>query len=122
MQLCLLASLIADAAHGLHPCTCPPLAAAAAAAAASRSSRLICKEQPSREDRERMINQLFDVPVELDRTPPSTEIPSHMTLATDDTWEPELARFTYVDESTCIGCKNCAFVARNTFFMEDVRC
>ena len=26
-----------------------------------------------------------------------------------------LARMTYVDESTCIGCKNCALVARNTF-------
>jgi len=26
---------------------------------------------------------------------------------------------TYVDEETCIGCKNCALVARNTFVMND---
>ena len=26
---------------------------------------------------------------------------------------------TYVDETTCIGCKNCALVARSTFYMED---
>ncbi|EOD25956.1 hypothetical protein EMIHUDRAFT_58679, partial [Emiliania huxleyi CCMP1516] len=33
--------------------------------------------------------------------------------------EPVLARMTYVDEETCIGCKNCALVARNTFVMND---
>ena len=53
------------------------------------------------------------------RPEPSTEVPSHLTLQRDEDGEPELARFTYVDEDTCIGCKNCAYVARNTFFMED---
>jgi ferredoxin len=37
--------------------------------------------------------------------------------------EPELGgvfrqRGVYVDEITCIGCKNCAHVARNTFYIE----
>ena len=50
---------------------------------------------------------------------PDTEVPSHLTLEVDDDGEPLLARMTYVDEATCIGCKNCAFVARNTFFMEE---
>ena len=50
---------------------------------------------------------------------PDTEVPSHMTLSTDEDGTPTLARFTYVDEDTCIGCKNCAFVARSTFFMEE---
>jgi ferredoxin len=38
--------------------------------------------------------------------------------------EPELAgvlrqKGVYVDEITCIGCKHCAHVARNTFYIED---
>ncbi|MCM1982772.1 ferredoxin [Lyngbya confervoides] len=38
--------------------------------------------------------------------------------------EPELGglfrqRGVYVDEPTCIGCQNCAHVARNTFYIED---
>lgn len=38
--------------------------------------------------------------------------------------EPELGGFyrqrgVYVDEATCIGCRNCAHVARNTFYIED---
>jgi ferredoxin len=38
--------------------------------------------------------------------------------------EPELGGFNrqrgvYVDEPTCIGCRHCAHVARNTFFIED---
>lgn len=33
--------------------------------------------------------------------------------------EPKLVRFTYVDEHACIGCRNCAAVARSTFFMEE---
>jgi ferredoxin len=38
--------------------------------------------------------------------------------------EPELGgvyrqRGVYVDEVTCIGCRHCALVARNTFFIED---
>ena len=41
------------------------------------------------------------------------------TLEVDEAGEPVLARMTYVDEETCIGCKNCALVARNTFVMND---
>ncbi|HEY9847568.1 MAG TPA: ferredoxin, partial [Candidatus Caenarcaniphilales bacterium] len=39
-------------------------------------------------------------------------------------YEPELGgalrqRSVYVDEITCIGCKHCAHVARNTFYIEE---
>ncbi len=39
-------------------------------------------------------------------------------------FEPELGgtlrqNLVYVDESTCIGCGHCAYVARNTFFLEE---
>jgi ferredoxin len=30
-----------------------------------------------------------------------------------------LSRIVYVDESNCIGCTNCATIARNTFYMND---
>lgn len=60
-----------------------------------------------------------DGEVVSDRTEPDTEIPSSMTLQLDEDGAPVLARFTYVDEDTCIGCRNCAYVARSTFFMED---
>ena len=50
---------------------------------------------------------------------PSPELPSSQTLEVDEAGEPVLARMTYVDEETCIGCKNCALVARNTFVMND---
>ncbi|MEM9272971.1 MAG: ferredoxin [Cyanobacteria bacterium P01_F01_bin.143] len=38
-------------------------------------------------------------------------------------FEPELGgvlrqKGIYVDEATCIGCKNCAFIANNTFYIE----
>jgi ferredoxin len=46
-------------------------------------------------------------------------VPSHAQLDLDEDGEPVLARFTYVDENTCIGCKNCALVARNTILMEE---
>ena len=45
--------------------------------------------------------------------------PSHTKLERDSQGMPLLARFTYVDEDTCIGCTHCALVARNTFLMED---
>lgn len=80
------------------------------------------KKKPSPEVRERMLSALFTDSEKFrpdGRPTPSTEVPSHMSLELDEDGEPELARFTYVDEDTCIGCKNCAFVARNTFFMED---
>jgi ferredoxin len=37
----------------------------------------------------------------------------------EETGEPVQARFTFVDEHTCIGCTYCSTVARNTFFMQD---
>jgi len=46
-------------------------------------------------------------------------LPSHTQIDLDEDGQPVLARFTYVDENTCIGCKNCALVARSTFLMED---
>ena len=77
--------------------------------------------KPSPAERESLFDALFDEPgVQPDGRPePSTDVPSHLTLELDEDGEPDLARFTYVDEDTCIGCMNCVFVARNTFFMED---
>jgi len=56
------------------------------------------------------------------RPEPSTELPSHTTMDIDEDGDAVLARFTYVDEETCIGCRNCAYVARNVFFMVDESC
>ena len=33
--------------------------------------------------------------------------------------DPDARSFTFVDEHQCIGCYNCAMIARNTFMMED---
>ncbi|EKX50555.1 hypothetical protein GUITHDRAFT_67022, partial [Guillardia theta CCMP2712] len=33
--------------------------------------------------------------------------------------DPVEREFCYVDEHTCIGCTNCAMIARSTFFMEE---
>jgi ferredoxin len=73
-------------------------------------------------DRERMLDALFSEPSQAEgmrAQPPAPEIPSHMTLESDDNGDPLLVRFTYVDEASCIGCTNCAEVARSTFFMEE---
>jgi len=50
-----------------------------------------------------------------------TKMLSHQHVEVDKvTGEPMyIERFVYVDEYTCIGCTNCACVAKNTFFMED---
>ena len=72
-----------------------------------------------------MMDTLFDTEEQVQQltsrqAEPDPEVPSHISLEIEDgDGEPVLARFTYVDEDTCIGCKNCAFVARNTFFMEE---
>ena len=80
----------------------------------------------SREEREEMLDVLMGAgffeetsPGESGRMEPDEEVPSHMTLEMDEDGSPVLARFTYVDEDTCIGCCNCAHVARSTFFMEE---
>lgn len=44
---------------------------------------------------------------------------SYKTVKMDEDGYPALDRFVHVDEETCIGCTNCATVARSTFFMED---
>jgi ferredoxin len=44
---------------------------------------------------------------------------SWKTVKMDEDGYPVLDRFVHVDEETCIGCTNCATVARSTFFMED---
>ena len=52
------------------------------------------------------------------------ELGGHLRQTEDRTgFEPELGgqlrqKGVYVDEITCIGCKHCAHVARNTFYME----
>ena len=44
---------------------------------------------------------------------------SHKTVALDANGNPKAQRLVYVDEVTCIGCTNCATIARNTFYMHD---
>jgi ferredoxin len=44
---------------------------------------------------------------------------SHEVVEKDEYGQPMLDRFVYVDEITCIGCTNCATVARSTFFMQN---
>ena len=59
-----------------------------------------------------------------DRTGLEPELGGFLRDAGDRTGlEPELGGFlrqkgVYVDEITCIGCKHCAHVARNTFYIE----
>lgn len=69
-------------------------------------------------DNDEFARPVEDTPANR-RELPDQDVPSHLTLELDEDGEPVLARMTYVDESTCIGCKNCALVARNTFFMEE---
>eukprot|EP00590_Aulacoseira_subarctica_P009472 CAMPEP_0172425382 /NCGR_PEP_ID=MMETSP1064-20121228/31730_1 /TAXON_ID=202472 /ORGANISM="Aulacoseira subarctica , Strain CCAP 1002/5" /LENGTH=370 /DNA_ID=CAMNT_0013168193 /DNA_START=98 /DNA_END=1210 /DNA_ORIENTATION=- len=46
------------------------------------------------------------------------EVESH-TMVESEEGEPIRSQMVYVDEHTCIGCKNCAVTAPSTFFMED---
>lgn len=43
---------------------------------------------------------------------------SHKTIKLGN-GKPKTGRLVYVDEATCIGCTNCATIARNTFYMHD---
>ena len=60
----------------------------------------------------------------IDRTGLEPELGGFLRDAPDRSGlEPELGGFlrqkgVYVDEITCIGCKHCAHVARNTFYIE----
>ena len=69
--------------------------------------------------RDDLIDSIYSDPSTSHSQEPSPELPSSQTLEVDEAGEPVLARMTYVDEETCIGCKNCALVARNTFVMND---
>ena len=44
---------------------------------------------------------------------------SHKTIKLGKNGKPKTGRLVYVDEATCIGCTNCATIARNTFYMHD---
>ena len=89
------------------------------------------KSESKEKDKDEMLDTLWGAGFFQETSPseygdterfaePSTEMPSHMTIDVDPAdGSPVLARFTYVDEDTCIGCKNCALTARNTFFMEE---
>ena len=70
------------------------------------------------DDNQRLIDALFGN-ASPDGPEPNRDEPSHMHLERDERGEPMAARFTYVDEESCIGCTHCSHVARNTFFMED---
>ena len=54
-----------------------------------------------------------------EETGASMEEDSHLHLELDEDGAPVKARFTYVDEHSCIGCTYCTQVARNTFALED---
>ena len=70
-------------------------------------------------ERERLVDAMFQSTTTTGPNP-NTEDPSHQHLELDEeTGEPVQARFTFVDEHSCIGCTYCSTVARNTFFMED---
>ena len=66
----------------------------------------------------------FDGPLEVSATGYEPELGGSLRQEGDRTgFEPELGgqlrqKGVYVDEITCIGCKHCAHVARNTFYME----
>jgi ferredoxin len=54
---------------------------------------------------------------------PALSDPLHQPATGRSGFEPELGgvvrqKAVYVDEATCIGCRFCAHVARNTFFIE----
>ena len=49
----------------------------------------------------------------------NTEDSSHLHVEFKENGEPLMHSFTYVDESSCIGCTYCAQLARSTFFMEE---
>ena len=72
---------------------------------------------PSKKERERLVDELW-ASTEEEREANADE-DSHLHLELDEDGEPKLARFTYVDEHTCIGCTYCSRIASNTFFMED---
>lgn len=71
-------------------------------------------------DRELSIDRLSDL-----RTGAEPELGGRLRDAVQRSGlEPELGgafrqRGVYVDEVTCIGCRHCALVARNTFFIEE---
>lgn len=66
----------------------------------------------------------FEIEAADDRTGLEPELGGFLRDAPDRTGlEPELGgvfrqKGVYVDEITCIGCKHCAHVARNTFYIE----
>ena len=70
-------------------------------------------------ERDRLVDAMWQSTT-ADGPNPNTEDASHEHLELDEeTGEPVQARFTFVDEHTCIGCTYCSTVARNTFFMQD---
>jgi ferredoxin len=71
-------------------------------------------------DREARIDALWSEAAESAAEEPNTKDPSHLYIAMDEeSGEPVAARFTYVDEHSCIGCTYCATTARSTFFLEE---
>lgn len=65
-----------------------------------------------------------NLPPSPEQTGLEPELGGHLRESPDRTgFEPELGgqlrqKGVYVDEVTCIGCKHCAHVARNTFYIE----
>mmetsp|Transcript_29904 Transcript_29904/g.44214 ORF Transcript_29904/g.44214 Transcript_29904/m.44214 type:complete len:361 (+) Transcript_29904:213-1295(+) len=48
-----------------------------------------------------------------------SDVESHTRVEIDEDGESIRSQMVYVDEHACIGCTNCAMIARNTFYMND---
>ena len=84
----------------------------------TRSALLRAAMAPDGEERAYLaVAPLDSAPTDEEMMSPDFCSSQHIDRFEDG--EPKQLRFTYVDEHSCIGCKNCAMVARSTFFMED---
>lgn len=72
---------------------------------------------PGKKEKARLVDEYWASTEEDSEA--NTAEDSRLHIELDDDGEPLQARFTYVDEHTCIGCTYCSRIARNTFFMED---
>mmetsp|Transcript_47156 Transcript_47156/g.116716 ORF Transcript_47156/g.116716 Transcript_47156/m.116716 type:complete len:345 (+) Transcript_47156:146-1180(+) len=99
--------------HALSPLGGPLLAAGCLLPprCAPRRSREVFAQE---DDREAMFSALFAKEVGANK-----EEDSHKYIEKHSDGTPAKARYTYVDEHTCIGCTYCTQVARNTFFLEE---
>ena len=82
---------------------------------------LVTEDEKSKAEQEasRLLDKTVEDTSDLFFNNADGALDSYKTVRIDEDGYPVQDRFTYVDEETCIGCTNCATVARSTFFMED---